>query len=105
MKVIAIAGRHIVIRGMISSGDMNGTVILLGLSSDVFHDINFSTGRPSFLNNVSAKQPESRPDSLAKRKFCSYFKFTIGYAKFIECSHSCRSILESFSPFFPSFDC
>ncbi len=81
---------------MVSTRSMNWTIYSFRLSSNKFHYIYFTAGRPSFRYDICSQQPESWPYSLAKWKFSSHFKLPVGDSKFVLSCHFSRRIIKTF---------
>jgi hypothetical protein len=104
MEVITESSTIKITSRAVASRHVDRTIGPLGFSSNELHDIDFTTSRPPLLNNIIAEQPESRPDSLTKWKFCSNFELPVGSAKLILGCHSCGCVLETFLPLSSGFE-
>lgn len=51
---------------------------MVGVLSDVFHDIDLTALWPSDSADVGAEHPESGPHALSSGEFGSHFEFTVG---------------------------
>jgi len=67
--------RDVVLRGV------KGTVNLVRFSSDVFHNVDFTTSRPSSSGDIVSKSPEGRPDALSVGKLGSHLNLSVGEAE------------------------
>src|ERR1039458_8127598 len=60
---------------------MDGSLHHRGIVSPVFHDINFTTGRPAAVGRMFGHQPKRRPITLTLRQFGAEFEATICLAE------------------------
>ena len=60
---------------------MEGSPHHRGIVSPVFHDINFTTGRPAAVGRMFGHQPQRRPITLAPGKFRAKFEATVFLGK------------------------
>jgi len=61
----------------IESSSMKGSVRMMRIFTNKFHDIDFTTSGPASLADVFTQHPESRPDSLTVGELCSHFDLSV----------------------------
>src|SRR5215831_20972678 len=75
------------------AGSMHAAMNERRLASDILHDVNLTTHRPSHRPDTGAKQPKGRPYSLTKGNLDSGLEFPILLREFSRRFQSSRGVI------------